>query len=158
MRISLHRVDDAFHFVASNEAGNEVHIDVPEDEGGTGQGAGPMQMLIMGLGGCSSIDVISILKKQRQPIDGYDVAIDYARADATPAVFTTIHLHFMLTGDLDPAKVRRAIALSLEKYCSASRIIGQTATITASFAVNGTRYEVSGSGEQVSQSGERRAT
>ncbi len=141
MRINLHRLDDAFHFVASNEDGNTVHLDVTPEEGGTGQGAGPMQMMIMSLGGCSAIDVISILKKQRQRIETFDVEIDYARAEGeVPSLFTTIHAHYVLTGDLDPAKVRRAVALSLGKYCSVTKIIEKTATITASCSVNGTRY------------------
>ncbi len=142
MNIRLHRLDDAYHFVASNEEGNQVHLDVTPEEGGGGQGAGPMQMMIMSLGGCSAIDVISILKKGRQRIETFDVEIDYARAEGeVPSLFTTIHVHYVLTGDLDAAKVRRAVALSLGKYCSVARIIEKTATITSSCSVNGVRYE-----------------
>lgn len=142
MTIRLHRLDDAFHFVASNDAGNEVHLDVTEEEGGAGQGAGPMQTVIMAFGGCSSIDVISILKKQRQDLKDFDVDITYERAeDQVPSLFTRIHVHYRLTGDLDPAKVRRAIDLSLNTYCSVSKILEKTATITASFSINGTRYD-----------------
>ncbi len=143
MNIHLHRLDDAFHFLATNEAGNEVHLDVTEEEGGSGRGAGPMQSVIMALGGCSSIDIILILKKQRQDLRDFDVDIAYERAkDQVPALFTRIHAHYVLTGDLDPAKVRRAIDLSLTTYCSVAKILEKTAPITASFSINGTRYEM----------------
>ena len=143
MTIHLHRLDDAFHFLATNEAGNEVHFDITEEEGGTGQGAGPMQSVIMALGGCSSIDIILILKKQRQDLRDFSIDIDYERAtDQVPALFTRIHAHYTLTGDLDPDKVRRAIDLSLNKYCSVAKILEKTVPITASFSVNGTRYEL----------------
>ena len=143
MNIHLHRLDDAFHLLATNEAGNEVHLDVTEDEGGAGQGAGPMQSVIMALGGCSSIDIILILKKQRQDLRDFDVDIAYERAkDQVPALFTRIHAHYVLTGDLDSARVRRAIDLSLNKYCSVAKILEKTVPITASFSINGTRYEM----------------
>ncbi len=143
MNIHLHRLDDAFHFLATNEAGNEVHLDVTEEEGGSGQGAGPMQSVIMALGGCSSIDIILILKKQRQDLRDFDVDIAYERAkDQVPALFTRIHAHYVLTGDLDSARVRRAIDLSLNKYCSVAKILEKTVPITASFSINGTRYEM----------------
>ncbi len=143
MNIHLHRLDDAFHLLATNEAGNEVHLDVTEEEGGAGQGAGPMQTVIMALGGCSSIDIISILKKQRQNLRDFDVEIAYERAeDQVPALFTRIHAHYVLTGDLDPAKVRRAIDLSLNTYCAVAKILEKTVPITASFSINGTRYEM----------------
>ena len=143
MNIHLHRLDDAFHFLATNEAGNEVHLDVTEEEGGSGQGAGPMQSVIMALGGCSSIDIILILKKQRQDLRDFDVDIAYERAkDQVPALFTRIHAHYVLTGDLDSSRVRRAIDLSLNKYCSVAKILEKTVPITASFSINGTRYEM----------------
>ncbi len=143
MKITLHRLDDAFHFLAGNEAGNEVRLDVAPEEGGTGQGAGPMQAVIMALGGCSGIDIVSILKKGRQDLEGFDIEIDYERAEGeVPSLFTHIHAHYLLTGDLDPDKVRRAVDLSLNKYCSVAKILEKTAQITASFSVNGTRYEM----------------
>ena len=141
MKITLHRLDDAFHFLATNETGNEVHLDVSPEEGGSGQGAGPMQAVIMALGGCSGIDIVSILKKGRQDLQGFDVEIDYERAEGeVPALFTRIHAHYTLTGNLDPEKARRAVDLSINKYCSVAKILEKTATITASFSVNGTRY------------------
>ena len=141
MKINLHRLDDAFHFVATNETGNEVHLDVTPEEGGSGQGAGPMQAVIMALGGCSGIDIVSILKKGRQDLQGFDVEIDYERAEGeVPALFTRIHAHYILTGNLDPEKARRAVDLSINKYCSVAKILEKTAQISASFSVNGTRY------------------
>jgi putative redox protein len=142
MKVTLHRLDNAFHFLAKNADGNEVHFDLTPEEGGSGQGAGPMQTVMMCLAGCSSIDVISILKKARQDVQDLDVEVEYERAEGeVPSLFTTAHVHFLLTGDLDVDKVRRAIDLSINKYCSVSKIIEKTATITASFSINGTRYD-----------------
>lgn len=141
MNIHLHRLDDAFHFLATNEAGNEVHLDTSPEEGGAGQGAGPMQTVMMALGGCSAIDIVSILQKGRQEIEGFDIDIAYERAtDQVPALFTKVHVHYLLSGALDVEKVRRAVDLSLHKYCSVAKILEKTASITASFSVNGTRY------------------
>lgn len=142
MNVSVRRIDDAFHFIAENEDGNSVHMDVTEEEGGTGQGAGPMQMVVMALGGCSSIDIVSILRKGRQDLRDLTVDLTYERAEGQiPSLFTKIHAHYRLDGDLDPEKVRRAVELSLEKYCSVAKIIEKTAPITYSFSVNGTRFE-----------------
>jgi putative redox protein len=142
MIIKLDRVGEPYHFEGRNEAGNVVHIDTTPESGGTGEGAGPMQLVAMGLGGCSSIDIVSILSKQRQQIDSMSIEIDAKRAtDQVPAVFTDLHLHYTMGGDLDAGKVRRAIELSLEKYCSVSRMLEKTAKITFSFSVNGERHE-----------------
>jgi len=141
MKIHLHRLDDAFHFLATNAAGNTIHLDTGPEEGGSGQGVGPMQNVIMSLGGCSSIDIVSILKKGRQDIQDFDIEIDYERAeDEVPSLFTRIHVHYLFTGDLDADKVRRAVDLSLTKYCSVAKILEKTAPITASFSINGTKY------------------
>ena len=126
---------------ASNESGWKVNIDAGPGAGGRGHGARPTELLIMGMGGCSGIDVIGILDKQRQTITRFEVELDAERADAVPAVFVRIHVHFVLEGELDPGKVRRAIGLSLEKYCSVSRMLSATARITSSFSVNGQRYD-----------------
>lgn len=142
MQIQVQRLNDTLSFRATGEEGNAITIDSAPDMGGTGEGVRPMQMVAMGLGGCSSIDVISILEKQRQQLDRYEVQIQAnRREDDIPRVFETIHLHFVLEGDLDPTKVRRAIDLSLDKYCSVAAMLAQTATITYSFEVNGDRYE-----------------
>lgn len=140
--VTLTRTDDAFHFIGRNAAGNETHFDTGPAEGGSGAAAGPMQTVAMALGACSAIDVVSILKKARQEITGFDIDVEYDRAtEETPAVFTKMHVHYLLEGELEPGKVRRAVALSIEKYCSVSRMLSKTATITHSFSVNGTHYE-----------------
>lgn len=143
MKIQLERLDDAVHFLATNEAGNQVHLDTGPEDGGSGQGAGPMQAVIMALGGCSGIDIVSILKKSRQELQKFRVEIDYEReTDQVPALFTTIHVHYLFTGDLQHAKVRRAVDLSINKYCSVAKILEKTATITVSYSVNGARFDL----------------
>lgn len=142
MRINVKRVDDAFHFVGTNDRGNLVDMDTSVEEGGKGNGAGPMQLLIMGLGGCSGIDIISILRKSRQEVKSFSVDIDSERAKGEiPSLYKSIHAHYILTGDLDPEKVRRAISLSMEKYCSVSKTLEAHATITFSFTVNDVKYD-----------------
>lgn len=142
MRINVKRVDDAFHFVGTNDRGNTVDMDTSLEEGGKGNGAGPMQLLIMGLGGCSGIDIISILRKSRQEVKEFSVDIDSERAiGEIPSLYKSIHAHYTLTGDLDPEKVRRAISLSMEKYCSVSKTLEAHANITFSFTVNGVKYD-----------------
>ena len=143
MRVSLNRLDPPFHFIARNDAGKEIHLDTGIGEGGTGKGVGPMQAVVMALGGCSAIDIALILSKGRQEVEGFDIEIDYERAtDQTPALFTGIHAHYVLTGDLHVGRVRRAVAMSLDKYCSVAKILEKTARITASFSINGTRYNL----------------
>lgn len=141
MKINIKRLDDRFHFLAANEAGNTVHMD-STPAGEPAEGAGPMQMLIMGLGGCSGIDIVDILQKSRQQIDDFQIELEYERAaNEVPALFTRVHAHYLLTGPLDADKVRRAVELSLRKYCSVAKILEMTVPITYSFSVNGTRYE-----------------
>lgn len=101
--------------------GHRVSIDGPESIGGRNQGMRPMELMLMSVGACSMVDVISILEKARQQPSDCSVEVDGQRADAVPAVFEKIHLHFKLSGaDLDEKKVKRAVELSAEKYCSAS--------------------------------------
>lgn len=108
-------------FVGTSSSGHEVVMDGPPDHGGQNQGPRPMEMLLLGLGGCSSFDVISILTKSRQDVVDCVVRIEAERADAVPAVFTSIHLHFIVTGrELKDNVVKRAVAMSADKYCSAS--------------------------------------
>ncbi len=136
MKITLKRLDENYHLEAANESGNSVHIDASPVIGGGGNGARPMELLIMGLGGCSSIDIISILKKARQPLEDIQVEIIAEREQGKePALFTTIHAHYILIGDLQEAHVKRAIDLSLEKYCSVARVLEKTATITWSYEI-----------------------
>lgn len=108
-------------FRATSGSGHTVQMDGPPDHGGRDLGPRPMEMLLMGLGGCSSFDVMNILQKSRQDVTGCHAELEAERADAVPAVFTRIHLHFVVTGHkLKDNLVKRAVGLSAEKYCSAS--------------------------------------
>jgi putative redox protein len=124
MRIELKRLDEDFHFEAINETGNIAHMDAGENNGGHNKGVRPMQMLIMGLGGCTAIDVILILKKQRQLIKDFEISIDAERQkNVEPALWETVDIHFKLKGEIDIAKAERAVELSMEKYCSVSKTL-----------------------------------
>ena len=136
MRIELRRRNDAVHLEASNEDGQTVQIDGAPSVGGENRGMRPMQLVLSALGGCSTIDVIQILKKQRQPLEDIHVRIDGDRQkDVTPSLFEKIHVHFTLKGELDEKKVQRAVSLSLEQYCSVAKILEKTAEITYSFEI-----------------------
>ncbi|TAJ91877.1 MAG: OsmC family protein [Gammaproteobacteria bacterium] len=117
-----------------NAGGHKVIMDGPVEGGGRGLGARPMEILLLGMGGCTNYDVVSILKKARQKVTGCSVDITAERADAVPAVFTKIHIHFVVSGiGLTEKQVERAINLSAEKYCSASIMLGKTAKISHTF-------------------------
>ncbi len=112
-------------FVGESGSGHAVVMDGSEDLGGRNMGPRPMEMLLIGTGGCSTYDVLSMLKKSRQKVLDCKVEIDAERADAVPAVFTRINLHFIVTGiGLKESHVKRAVELSAEKYCSASIMLG----------------------------------
>ena len=120
MKASVHWTGEV-SFKAESETGHSVQMDGPPDQGGENRGPRPMEMLLMGLGGCASFDVLSMLKKGRQQVTNCVAELEADRADAVPAVFTRIHLNFVVTGhDLKEAQVKRAVSLSAEKYCSAS--------------------------------------
>lgn len=120
MKVSINWGGDA-RFDGTTGTGHTYTMDGPEDHGGQNQGARPMEMVLLGLGGCSSFDVMSILKKTRQDVVDCRTEIEAERADAVPAVFTKIHLHFVVSGrKLKEAHVKRAVSLSAEQYCSAS--------------------------------------
>ena len=141
MQVKLKRVDDKVHFVGTNAAGNSLHLDTGPEEGGNGQGVGPMQAVVMALGGCSGIDIVLILKKQREFPDSFDTTITYERDEnSTPSLFTHLHVHYEFTGQLNPSKVRRAVDLSINKYCSVARILEKTAPISVSWSINGQEY------------------
>ena len=127
---------DGMMFVGESGSGHAVVMDGAPEAGGRDHGIRPMEMLLLGLGGCTSFDVVLILKRGREPVSGCTVEITAERAESDPKVFTQIHLHYKLSGrGLAPAKVERAIALSKEKYCSASIMLGATAKITSEFTV-----------------------
>ena len=113
-------------FLGESGSGHAVVMDGPPDAGGRNLGIRPMEMLLIGLGGCSNFDVVSILRKGRQPVESCEVFLDAERADEEPKVFTKIHLHFVVKGrGLKEAQVKRAVELSAEKYCSASIMLGR---------------------------------
>lgn len=113
-------------FVAESGSGHSVVIDGPPDHGGRNTGPRPMEMLLMGLGACTSFDVLDILEKSRAPVTDCMASIEAQRADAVPAVFTKIHVHFTVTGkDLKESQVKRAVELSADKYCSASIMLAK---------------------------------
>ncbi len=127
---------DGMMFVGESGSGHAVVMDGAPEAGGRNLGIRPMEMLLIGMGGCSSIDVVMILKKGREAITDCVAEIEAERAETEPKVFTKIHIHFIVTGkNLNSAKVERAIQLSAEKYCSASIMLGATATITHDFEV-----------------------
>ncbi len=136
MKVSLRRLNDAVHFEGLNSSAQIVHTDGSKAVGGGDQGFRPMEMLLMGLGSCSAIDVVLILKRMRQEIGDMQIEVEGDRdPEETPSVFRKIHVHFKFTGELDPNKVERAITLSMEKYCSATRMLEQMAVITHSFEI-----------------------
>ena len=123
-------------FVGQSESGHSVVMDGPPESGGKNLGVRPMEMLLLGLGGCSAFDVVHILRKARQQITDCVAELDATRTDTDPKVFTKIHIHFVVTGiALDPKRVEQAVNLSAEKYCSASIMLGKVAEITHDFEV-----------------------
>lgn len=125
---------DNMSFVGESGSGHSVVMDGPPELGGRNQGVRPMEMLLLGLGGCSSFDVVLILQKSKQQVIDCEVEIEAERADKEPKVFTRIHLHFIVSGrNLAVDKVERAIKLSAEKYCSASIMLAKTAEVTHDF-------------------------
>lgn len=137
MKVELRRVNNAFHFEAVGASGVPVHLDGSADIGGVDAGARPMELILMGLGGCSAIDIVLILQKQRQVIEDMSISIEAERVpNEIPSLFKTIHVHYTFKGDLQPEKVARAIELSMEKYCSVTAILNKTAVITHSFSIN----------------------
>ena len=123
-------------FMAESDSGHALIMDGAPDIGGRNLGPRPMEMLLMGTGGCTSVDVVMILKKSRQDITGCEVEVSAERAGEHPKVFTKIHMHFTVRGrGVRPELVDRAIKLSAEKYCSASIILGKTAVMTHDFEI-----------------------
>jgi putative redox protein len=118
-------------FVGESGSGHAVVMDGAPDAGGRNIGVRPMEMLLLGLGGCSAFDVVMILKRGREPITDCVVELEAQRAETDPKVFTAIEMVYKITGkNLDPKKVERAVSLSKEKYCSASIMLSVTAKIT----------------------------
>lgn len=130
MKARVKWVDDVM-FVGESGSGHAVVMDGAPEAGGRNLGVRPMEMLLIGLGGCSAFDVVLILKRGRQPVTDCVVEIEAERADTDPKVFTHIAMRYLVTGTgLDRAKVERAVQLSAEKYCSASAMLAKTAAMS----------------------------
>lgn len=126
MKIALHRIDDAFNMEAVDEQGHKVLMDSSVENGGRNNGVRPMQMLIMGLGGCSAIDIVMILKKQRQEITDFRIEIEAGRVQGKePSLWEKAHVIFHLNGNIDADKAERAVELSMNKYCSVAETLRQ---------------------------------
>jgi len=123
-------------FLGETESNHGVLMDGAPEYGGRNLGPRPMELVLIGTGGCTAFDVVHILKKARQQITDCVAEIEAERADSDPKVYTRIHFHFIVTGkDLKPEQVERALHLSAEKYCSASIMLGKTASITHDFEI-----------------------
>ena len=123
--------------VGESPSGHALVMDGPPDHGGRNLGPRPMELLLLGMGGCTEFDVLMILRKARQEVTGCVVELEAERAPEDPKVFTRIHAHFILKGkNLSDKHVERAIHLSAEKYCSASIMLGATAKITHDYEIH----------------------
>ncbi len=136
MKIYLKRTNQAVRFEATNERGHTVSIEGSKDIGGENSAPSPTELLLMSQAGCTAIDVVELLKKMRQPLEHLEIETEGFRAqDQIPKVFKHIHLHYKLYGDIQPAKAEKAISMSIEKYCTVSKMIDQVAKLTHSFEV-----------------------
>jgi putative redox protein len=137
MKINVKKISGDFHMEASNEDGNLLEMDGSKDIGGEGKGMRPMQLLLAAVGGCSSIDVLLMLKKQKQQVDSFDVEVEgHTEKMEDHRLFRDIVLHFKITGHVEMEKAARAVQLSMEKYCSVSKTLEPTAKITYKVTVN----------------------
>lgn len=135
MKARIKWVQDAT-FLGESGSGHAVVMDGPPDNGGRNLGLRPMEMVLLGMGGCTAFDVVDILCKARQTVTDCVVELQAERAESVPKVFTRIHVHFVVTGkSLKEAAIKRAVALSAEKYCSASIMLGKTADITHDYEI-----------------------
>ncbi len=136
MKARIKWVGDSMSFLGESESGHAFLMDGAPEAGGRNLGPRPMETVLIGTGGCTTFDVVFILKKARQNVTDCVVEMDAERAPTDPKVFTKIHFHFIVTGKaLNPTQVERAINLSAEKYCSASIMLAKTATITHDFEI-----------------------
>lgn len=135
VKIEIKRLNDAYHMEATNEEGASFQMDASADMGGLNKGMRPMQVVLTALGGCSVIDVISILKKQKQDLKDIRVTVTGERETVAPSPYTEANVHFTLYGKLDREKVEKAVLLSVEKYCSVAESLKPQTKITHSFEI-----------------------
>ncbi len=129
MKINLKNGNSLEHFVATNDKGHQIELS------GDGSAVGPMQSVLMAVAGCSTIDIVMILKKMKQPLEGIEVEVEAERREEIPRIFTKINLHYKVSGNVNPDKMKRAMELSLEKYCSVSKMLEKTVEITGTFTI-----------------------
>lgn len=136
MKITLSRINQDVHFEGTGISNVPVNIDGAEKVGGVEAGARPMELVLMAVGSCASMDIVSILKKQKQDLKDLKINVEGERDyNKTPAVFTKINIDFVFYGNLDEKKVAKAVSLSMEKYCSVSAMLEQTVRINYSFKI-----------------------
>jgi len=136
VKIELARVDEDYNLEAVNDSGNKILFDGSPEIGGHNKGMRPMQTLLAAMGGCSAIDVISILRKQREDLKDIKITVTGEREkDKTPSLYNEVHAHFKLFGNIDADKAQKAVSLSMEKYCSVAKTLEKSAKITYSFEV-----------------------
>jgi putative redox protein len=128
-RVTIKRISGA-KFEGRNADGNVIVLDGPPSVGGVGQGVRPMQLVLIGLAGCSAVDVLHILQKGRLTLDDLEVQVEAVRADAVPAVFTDVHMRFVASGDFPDDRLQRAVELSVDKYCSVATMLQPDVKIT----------------------------
>lgn len=136
IKVEINRVDADFRMEAVNDKGNSIIMDAGVSDGGHDSGFRPMQLLLAALGGCSAIDLIAILRKQREPLNDVKITVTGEReAGVVPALYTEAHIHFKLFGTVNHDKAERAVALSVDKYCSVAKTLEKTAKVTYSFEI-----------------------
>ncbi len=136
VKVEINRIDQDFHMEAVNEAGNKIQMDAGPADGGHELGFRPMQLLLGAFGGCSAIDLINILRKQREPIDDLKITVTGEREKGVvPSLYTEVHAHFRLFGNINPDKAQRAVQLAVDKYCSVAKTLEKTAKVTYSFEI-----------------------
>jgi putative redox protein len=136
VKIEINKVDADFRMEAINEKGNSLYMDAGEADGGHDSAMRPMQLLLAAMGGCSAIDLIGILRKQREPLNDLKITVTGEREQGVvPALYTAVHAHFKLFGDINKEKAERAVMLSVEKYCSVAKTLEKSAVVTHSFEI-----------------------
>ncbi len=136
IKIELARIDDDYNMEAVNESGNKILFDGAPEIGGHNRGMRPMQTLLAAFGSCSAIDIISILRKQREELKDIKISVTGERQkDVTPSLYTEVHAHYKLYGNIDQDKAQKAVSLSVDKYCSVAKTLEKTAKVTYSFEV-----------------------
>ena len=133
MKVQLKRIAEPYHFQIENESGHTLQVDASEKIGGENKGFRPTELVLSGLAGCASIDVLLILKKQKQDVSDVKVVVTADRKEEIPGLFNQIHIHFSIYGNAQKDKIEKAIDLALDKYCTVAKILEPTSKIVSSF-------------------------